>query len=142
MQREIEFRGKSTETGEFIFGALVIDTENKAQIISYANHEGNSYNWDEVDLETVGQYTGLKDCNGEKIFEGDIINYEAYSPKNKAKVIFDNGSYFAENISKYGGKHLLSEKVCDMGQTGSCDYNHEVIGNIYENLELLEIINN
>ena len=71
--REILFRGRSIDTGEWLCGDLTHhgDNDNRAQIW-YLDEDGERYNA-MVYLHTVGQFTGLTDKNGEKIFEGDII---------------------------------------------------------------------
>lgn len=79
MNREIEFRGKRTLDNEWLYGYLVIDKKG-----IYDNEEdwyyiaGNSDAYCEVIPETIGQYTGLKDKNGKKIFEGDILKKQHY----------------------------------------------------------------
>jgi len=72
------------------------------------------------------QYTGLKDKNGKEIYEGDIIKSTAY-PNSKMKVVFLNGSFRAT------GRHLMLINVLLYRLD-----NPEVIGNIFENPELLE----
>ena len=76
-----------------------------------------------VDENTVGQYTGLKDKNGTKIFEGDIILLR--SDEEPYQVVFDESCF-----------HVYDSSVCYV-MNNFYDYEMEVIGNIYDNPELL-----
>lgn len=137
--RAILFRGKRINNGEWIEGYLVklgresfSDPErygicNKAIPLGVS---GVCYNLriDEVIPETIGQYTGLTDKNGKKIFEGDIVKTEKFNEPNKLYVItYDEltGAFIGDNENFYfttfdGDSNLF-----------------EVIGNIHDNSELL-----
>ena len=124
--REIIFRGKRLNNGEWVEGSLctTIPSDENFYTISYFDFEGY-YIEEKVIPETVEQYTGLTDKNGTKIFEGDIVTMPRYgSGKHKSVVYFKNGK-FAVNGSNYNFKDI-------------CPRNMEVIGNIHDNPEMLK----
>ncbi len=123
--REIEFRGKLKRTGKWAYGNLNI---NKAGTTIITPDETPLGTYGEVDSETVGQYTGKLDCKANKIFEKDIVKgirrtnqYEEYE---YFEVKFHNGCFIAGNFNMHEFFDKFSHK--------------EVIGNIYDNPELLE----
>ena len=122
--REIKFRGKSLSNNEFVYGSLVFDVNNEWYI-----HYDNSaicINYNKVIPETISQYTGLKDKNGKEIYEGDIMKVSPpiWAKGGIFKVIYDNGRFIIEDNKVWQNIGTL------------IDYS-EVIGNIYENPELL-----
>ena len=160
--REILFRGKeSRENGGFVEGAYYHQTEfyghkefnkrikvDEHYIITSTDElEDNMMTFSAVFPETIGQYTGLTDKNGKKIFEGDILKGYVYPFFNEEK---DEFNYFAEvvwfeNSPAFGcvtHKNPLS-KVNGIS-SGNTDYLEdfysncwEIIGNIHDNPELL-----
>lgn len=103
--REILFRGKRLDNGEWVEGNLFVsDTDGSTYIL--AGSRRVTIEW-EVDPGTVGQYTGLKDKHGKRIFEGDILGswYDDLYPDDVAIEVvqwFRNGWY------------IRQEKICRM----------------------------
>ena len=127
--REILFRGKREDNGEWVEGHLLFDEEqDEAYIAEY--FEDRSAYIREVIPETVGQYTGLTDKNGKKIFEGDIVGY--YSGYRK-KYFFGICKYGKFNCSCCHGVYGWFFDDDDIRECSS----YEVLGNIHDNPELL-----
>ena len=126
--RDILFRGKRADNGEWVEGDLVQGVHNQ---------KGMMFIWAVVDFdtslfgtfeygvvpETVGQFTGLTDKNGKKIFEGDIVKWDG---TEISQIRYCEGVYRLCNADGYYGCSL---------------HNHfsyvEIIGNIHDNPELL-----
>ena len=131
--REILFRGKTEQFGNWIEGSLIVGRDLESDKLIYLIAPLSAYYTEvkKVIPETVGQYTGLTDKNGTKIFEGDILQFD-YIGKNLGVngisfVSFQNGKFGVE-----WGWH--KEFVC---LDGFANTTLEVIGNIVDNPELL-----
>ena len=137
--REILFRGKRKDNGEWVEGFLRIryfeELPHDRYVIQYET-TGDEYKWTpkymvaEIDPETVGQYTGLTDKNGKKIFEGDILEHKVQSD-----ILINRG---VVNWDSQNARWALQ-----LNTMNPCFYMHnpeavEIIGNIHDNPEFLK----
>ena len=129
--REILFRGQSIDRRKWYEGDLYQTRLKSVFFIQYYTEHGDRMAI-EVDPETVGQYTGLTDKNGKKIFEGDIVVTNKFgSPNRKYVIVYD------DEIATYIGEG--KKGCCHYFTTFSRDADaFEVIGNIHDNPELLK----
>lgn len=142
--REILFRGKRTNNGEWVYGyytkARYFLNKKEMHIIFEPDVEAFPHceftGYEEVFSETVGQYTGLTDKNGVRIFEGDIVHCVSKIDSADMVIIFECGQF----------RMILAEKYHEyQTNVGYYDINcfaKEVIGNIHDNPELLGGENN
>lgn len=148
--REILFRAKRTDNGEWVEGDLSYLVHNKEKMYVFPADGLDSADRYEVNQETLCQYTGLHDKNGNRIWENDIVSceHEKYPDDNPSEVypllpdpIKYKRNYAVEFIntgSSYG--YRLRNRSIHFMITGNVIYNHkiEVIGNIFDNPELLK----
>ena len=146
MGREILFRGKRVDNGEWVEGLLWKKKYHSNKIfISYFPDEDDYEEVVAVSPETVGQYTGLKDKNGRKIFEGDVLAYQHFrDDKVVGKVVWGeyNQSKCDEYCCNHYGWHIdnVERDYYDDTGVGIINMKHvslEVIGNAFDNPELL-----
>lgn len=138
--REILFRGKRKDNDEWVYGYYVFDdsgqiTEEPTAYIYYLNTHPCGFNLIpyEVIPETVGQYTGLTDKNGQKIFEGDIVKIKTSSNGCETTEITRVGY----DIKFCGFFPMHWEESCDGCDCYFSIKEIEIIGNIHDNPELL-----
>lgn len=133
--REILFRGKRVDNGEWVEGQLLFFKSNSGKnfaLIAESCEWDNASEWfnlckrSRIIPETVGQFTGLTDKNGNKIFEDDILTIEGVNIYGAIKYREDKSAFFVEteNGEDYFGENWDTDVV--------------VIGNIHDNKELLE----
>ena len=141
--REILFRGKRLQGGEWVEGYLFKRDINKKERVSGKATliftpdcdtfitVPECHNSFMVVSDTVGQYTGLKDKNGKRIFEGDIAKVLQGKDKDIAYVGFENGAFML-----YPKTGNIYERT--LWEYWYNDWDVEVVGNITDNPELLE----
>lgn len=128
MQREIKFRGKRIDNGEWMVGDLRY-SENSIAVACDIRHFGIGYDVYSVSPKTVGQFTGVKDKNGREVYEDDIVLQQQYGGgKGKMIVRFEKGAFI---VGYHSGS---STRKTPMLLNDRC----EVIGNIHDNPELLK----
>ena len=143
--RKILFRGKRLHDNKWIYGNFVSDCEGNQHIIEprffcedghHLQYEDNTDTPVFIIPETVGQFTGLTDKNGKRIFEGDIVHCVSKLDSADMVIIFECGQF----------RMILAEKYHEyQTNVGYYDINcfaNEVIGNIHDNPELLGGENN
>lgn len=124
MNREIKFRGKRVNGGEWVYGMTISNGTIKRKL-NNVFFEVAENKWVGVYPETLGQYTGLTDKNGVKIFEGDIISHG--DPNIKYLTMWRNAGFAAKQIgaSSYIGLTYWASDI-------------EVLGNVIDNPELMK----
>ena len=148
--REILFRGQQRKKGEkvrldgspvessWFYGNGVLQSRGQSSIIYQTEPVFSKHS---VYSDTLGQYTGVTDKNGTKIFEGDIVKGIAYSVTKTGVIVW------IDEISSFGVRYVNAQnpiawenssilRCVSMGKTD--EFAAEVIGNIYDNPELLE----
>lgn len=130
MAREIKFRGKRLDNGEWAYGSLLQEQINGATCECIIIDHIYARERKQIKVGTCGQYTGLQDRNGKEIFEGDIVNVSFGDNVVPLWVLFDCGSWCIREKCDETPHYLASYT--------SNDNNVVVIGNIHDNPDLLE----
>ena len=156
MNREILFRGKRVDNGEWAYGCYANysghgcnPNETRHYIVEYPNVGHELY------TSTLGQYTGLTDKNGKRIFEGDIVRYTFDSPDDptatenglkplvgrvfwsewRASFAVTAGRRGSDNINNDIARYVRGRSIYEYVRGANTV---EVIGSIYDNPELME----
>lgn len=126
MKREIKFRGKTVNEGEWIESMTIAKGTIKSKRYDvFMEIDPVRNKWKGIISDTLGQFTGVYDKAGKEIYEDDILT----QGERGYKVVFKNGSFWL--INHYG---TASYQVC---KSDIEEYGFEVIGNIHDNPELI-----
>lgn len=130
--REFLFRGKRDYNGEWVEGSLLVWPDGSAEMCHSNPNDGDELLKVIVRPETVGQYTEVTDKNGKQIFEGDIARVRFIDDVDLCVVTFEHGSFYLSSING-----AIRDET--LWHAWYCDADIEVVGNIYDNIELLEV---
>lgn len=145
--REMLFRGKRIDNGEWVYGNFFIDERDIEDGIIWRDipqiqqRYGDHYQYFDIDVNTVGQFTGLTDKNGKEIYEGDIVRngYTCHYSSGSSSDFYNNGTVFMDVSNGCwaidNGEHDAPKRITVKMIN---ERNIEVIGNIHDNPELLE----
>ena len=132
MEREIKFRARDLIHNQWIYGGIAVDRKGNTVILPKSDWSKGGCVYE----STIGQYTGLQDKNGKDIYEGDILMCIGNRRDNKGK------KYYRSVLFKHGSFCMTAPEYNCLSQL----YNHvvngkllwEIVGNIYDNKDLLE----
>ena len=129
--REILFRGKNVCDGEWIYGYYAGPAGGRNNFHEIRDNSDSVGAWIDVDPATVSQYTGLKDKNGQRIFEGDIVDCWSEGVNAKGTVQQRKDGLW---IIYPAWQKTIMWGICP---DEYCNTTVEVIGNVHDNPELL-----
>lgn len=140
--RQIKFRGKSNTTGEWVYGDLLQMEIKTPYIVNISPIEGESLKTDivPVEPESVGQFTGIIDCVGQEVYEGDIVTWkniyyngeEESFTGNVVWIVDKLGFYILYSISDFNIDNLKSYTYL------ANKFNLRVLGNMHDTPEIME----
>jgi len=137
MKREILFRGKRSDNGEWVYGYLIGNDAIVGEIVEFDEDYFITEFWYKVNPETVGQFTGLTDKNGTKIFDCDIISVNGKVNK-LVKYIDEYACFCLANTYELNLKFMSPWQQVASGWWNEFGREIEVIGTVFDNPELLK----
>lgn len=144
--REILFRGKAInrencyhrteyKNGEWVYGLVTKLYDEKFENLPAEMTDINGISNIEIDYKTICQYTGLNDKNGNKIFEGDIVEFTDFDGDTTPYEVFYDGNNGKFAIAENGNRNSVDD--FELFERNEYFKRFTVIGNVYDNPELL-----
>lgn len=133
MIREIKFRGKDVDTNQWVYGSLMVYNKHHPTITWVDDTEPvEKKHTCVVYPDSVGEYTGLRDKNGQELYEGDVVLQQGYNGKKMPMAVrFENGAFI---VGYHKGS---STRKTPMLVSSKC----EVIDNVFDNPKLEQSLN-
>lgn len=143
--REILFRGKAInrnkgyhrtnyKNGDWVYGLVTNLYDDDFPNVPAEMRNTDGVSGIEVDYKTIGQYTGLTDKNGKRIFEGDIVKHHNQNPIKEFSIDIGSVFYYSKTCRFLRTSKLFPDECLEINSI--CEY--EVIGNIHDNPELMK----
>jgi uncharacterized phage protein (TIGR01671 family) len=143
MTREIEFRG--FDGTKWYYGDLEYNRKTNVARIHIYEEDGSYCRQYTISPDTVGQFTGMRDKNGRKIYEGDVVRKRdlTFNLQYKGVVVYNSAiGCFRIHSENNGITMRMGFESSDVYEDGKCTvpvkYDYEVIGNIYDNFDLMK----
>lgn len=135
--REIKFRGKDLNTGEWFYGDLEIHRKDSRRLIHSYNADGDYNRQYDVDEDTIGQFTGLYDSRNTPIYEGDIIESNRII-RHLIGYSIEEARFCCTPTQYVGDEDFERCERSGLDQKWINEFGKVVIGNKYDNPELLK----
>ena len=127
---KLKFRGLRIDGNGWVYGYYVYRPDGKHLIYWKPFEESSQNTYHIVDPKTVGQFTGLLDCNGKDIFEGDIIEWKEAAIRFRVTWSLEDCGFICIRV--------WQDNICSGSMNQQYLDHFQIIGNIHENKNLLE----
>lgn len=137
--REIKFRGKRKDNGEWVYGSLIVWPDGDVEVTDFQASDSIQTFKHMVDAGTVGQFTGLKDSKGNNIYEGDIVQFVSTDAKDyAAEWDFENLGNTPVRSEVTWNNDAIGFRLKKSSRFKVVKEMLDLIGNIHDNPELLK----
>ena len=138
--RAIKFRGKTVDTGKWVYGKFIDPCHICFEEIGYSVLQQDDvpiYNEYQVDKKTVGQFIGLCTGNGQEIYEGDILEYKWPTGPSRKELINHYGVYYNPDYARFELVCIDAHERLSLYSLRVAAKRGNIIGNVFDNPELV-----